>query len=130
VKAAALHRLAQYLTGEECQMERFEALSWGPSNVAAQASDAVQANPGLAALIKQAPYSVPQGQIHGSWWDIGKVIADDVKAATDEAGLQAALDNYTDKISAQHCPPHRQQDIQSHLQDNTGVIGLTWLTRP
>ena len=100
VKAAALHRLAQYLTGEECQMERFEALSWGPSNVNAQASEAVQANPGLAALIAQAPYSVPQGQIHGSWWDIAKVIADDVKAATDEAGLQAALDNYTDKISA------------------------------
>ena len=100
VKAAALHRLAQYLTGEQCQMERFEALSWGPSNTAAQASDAVQANPGLAALIKQAPYSIPQGQIHGSWWDIAKVIADDVKAATDDAGLQAALDNYTDKISA------------------------------
>ncbi len=81
VKAAALHRLAQYLTGEQCQMERFEALSWGPSNTAAQASDAVQANPGLAALIKQAPYSIPQGQIHGSWWDIAKVItmSDDVK---------------------------------------------------
>ncbi|MBQ7184017.1 MAG: extracellular solute-binding protein [Clostridia bacterium] len=99
-KNAALHRLAQYLTGEKCQMERFEALSWGPSNVADQASDAVQANPGLAALIAQAPYSVPQGQIHGSWWDIAKVIGDDVKDAEDEAGLQAALDNYYDKIAS------------------------------
>ena len=99
-KNAALHRLAQYLTGEKCQMERFEALSWGPSNVADQASDAVQANPGLAALIAQAPYSVPQGQIHGSWWDIAKVIGDDVTAAEDEAGLQAALDNYYDKIAS------------------------------
>ncbi|MBO5501406.1 MAG: hypothetical protein J6A48_05230, partial [Clostridia bacterium] len=43
---------------------------------------------------------VPQGQIHGSWWDIAKVIGDDVKAAADEAGLQTALDNYYDKISA------------------------------
>ena len=99
-KAAALHQLAQYLTGEECQMERFEARSWGPSNLNAQASDAVQANPGLVALNAQAPYSVPQGQIHGSWWDIAKVIGDDVKAATDEAGLQAALDNYYNKIDA------------------------------
>ena len=99
-KNAALHRLAQYLTGEKCQMERFEALSWGPSNVADQASDAVQANPGLAALIAQAPYSVPQGQIHGSWWDIAMVIGDDVKDAEDEAGLQAALDNYYDKIAS------------------------------
>ena len=99
-KGAALHLLAQYLTGEKAQMERFEALSWGPSNSADQASEAVQANPGLAALFKQAPYSVPQGQIHGSWWDIAKVIGDDVKAAEDEAGLQAALDNYYDKISS------------------------------
>ena len=100
VRAAALHQLAQYLTGEKCQMERFEALAWGPSNIAVQESEAVQANPGLSALLAQSPYSVPQGQIHGSWWDIAKVIGDDVKAATDEAGLQAALDNYYDKISS------------------------------
>ena len=100
VKAAALHKLAQYLTGEKAQMERFEALSWGPSNLVDQASEAVQANPGLAALIAQAPYSVPQGQIHGSWWDIAKVIGEDVKAATDEAGLQQALDNYYEKIAS------------------------------
>ena len=99
-KGAALHLLAQYLTGEKAQMERFEKLSWGPSNSADQASEAVQANPGLAALLKQAPYSVPQGQIHGSWWDIAKVIGDDVKDAADEAGLQAALDNYYDKIAS------------------------------
>ena len=100
VRAAVLHKLAQYLTDEARQMERFEALSWGPSNLNAQQNPAVQANPGLAALLKQNEYSRPQGQIHGSWWDIAKVIADDVKAATDEAGLQAALDNYKNKIAA------------------------------
>ncbi len=99
-RLAALHLLAQYLTDEERQMERFDALSWGPSNLNAQKSDKVQSNPGLAALLKQNEYSIPQGQIHGSWWDIAKVIADDVKAATDEAGLQAALDNYYGKINA------------------------------
>ncbi len=100
VRQAALNQLALYLTGEKCQMERFEALAWGPSNIAVQQSDAVQANPGLAALLAQSPYSIPQGQIHGSWWDIAKVIGDDVKNAEDEAGLQAALDNYTDKIAS------------------------------
>jgi len=100
VRAAVLHKLAQYLTGEACQMERFEALSWGPSNLVDQAAPEVQANPGLAALLLQNQYSRPQGQIHGSWWDIAKVIADDVKAATDEAGLQAALDNYYNKIDS------------------------------
>ena len=98
-KQAALHKLAQYLTGEECQMERFNELAWGPANSNAQKSEAVQANPGLAALLAQNAYSIPQGQIHGSWWDIAKVIADDVKAAKDDAGIQAALDNYTAKIN-------------------------------
>ena len=54
----------------------------------------------LAALAKQGEFGQPQGQIHGSWWDIAKVIGDDVKAAQDEAGLQAALDNYYNKIDA------------------------------
>jgi len=99
-KAVVLELLAEYLTGYECQMQRFDALAWGPSNIEAQASEEVQANPGLAALLAQSPYSVPQGQIHGSWWDIAKVIADDVKDATDDEGLQVALDNYKAKIAA------------------------------
>ena len=99
-KGAALHLLAQYLTGEKAEMERFDTLSWGPANLVDQASEAVQANPGLVALALQAPYSIPQGNIEGSWWDIAKVIGDDVKAAEDEAGLQAALDNYAAKIDA------------------------------
>lgn len=93
-KAAALHKLAQYLTGEACQMERFNALSWGPSNLVDQQSDSVKANPGLAALLAQSPYSVPQGQIHGSWWDIGKALPANIKAAADEDGLRAALETY------------------------------------
>ena len=99
-KGAALHLLAQYLTGEQAQMERFEALSWGPANLKDQEVDAVKENIGLAALRLQYPYSTLQGNIEGSWWDIAKVIGDDVKAATDEAGLQAALQNYSDKIDA------------------------------
>ena len=100
LRLLALQLLAEYLTDYDRQMERFNTLSWGPSNLKAQASDAVQNNPGLAALLKQNQYSRPQGQIHGAWWDIAKVIGDDVKAATDEAGLKQALQNYYDKISA------------------------------
>ena len=100
MKGAALNQLAQYLTGEKGQMERFEALGWGPSNLADQASEAVQNNPTLAALIAQNAYSVPQGQIHGSWWDLAKVIGDEVREAQDDAGLQKALDNYEEKMAA------------------------------
>jgi len=99
VKAAALHKLAQYLTGEKGQMERFEAVAWGPSNLADLASEAVQANPAIAAVMAQKEFAVPQGQIAGSWWDIAKVIGTNVKDATDDAGLQSALDAYTAAIS-------------------------------
>ena len=93
-RAAVLSQLAQYLTGEECQSQRYAQFQWGPSNKNAQASEAVQSNPSLAALAKQGEYGVPQGQIHGAWWDIAKVLGADAKAATGDADLQTALDEY------------------------------------
>ena len=110
------------VTGEQGQMERFNAVSWGPSNSNAQKDPAVQANPGLAALLAQAPYSVPQGQIHGSWWDIAKVIGDDVKAAEDEAGLQQALDNYRDKIAALFTMTAEEKNAWSAIGSISGTM--------
>ena len=95
-KAAVLSLLAQYLTGEECQLQRAEEFQWGPSNLVAAQSEVVQSNVSLAAFAKQAATEncVPQGQIHGAWWDIAKVLGADAKAATSDAALQAALDAY------------------------------------
>ncbi|MBR3704418.1 MAG: extracellular solute-binding protein, partial [Oscillospiraceae bacterium] len=98
-KAAVLSQLAQWLTNEQCQLERYEQYQWGPSNKNAQASEAVQANISLAALAKQGEFGIPQGQIHGSWWDIAKVLGADAKAATGDADLQTALDNYNATIA-------------------------------
>ena len=97
VRAAALNQLAQYLTSEKCQLERFESAGWGPSNIAAQGSDAVKAAPHLTALMAQNNYSRPQGQIHGSWWDIAKMIATSIKEGGE---LQAALDTYKASMEA------------------------------
>ena len=99
-KQAALHKLAQYLSGEQCQLERFAERAWGPSNIVAQQNPDVAANEGQIAINLQAPYATPQGQISGAWWNIAKVIGDEVKDAADEAGIQAALDNYRDKCNA------------------------------
>ena len=97
-KAAVLSQLAQWLTNEQCQTERFTEFGWGPSNKAVQATDAVQADASLAALALQNAYGQPQGQIHGSWWDIAKLLGADAKAATSEADLQTALDEYETTI--------------------------------
>ena len=97
-RAAVLQLLAQFLTNEECQNQRFEQFGWGPSNKNAQATDAVKANPSLSALALQGAYGIPQGQIHGSWWDIAKVLGADAKSAKSDADLQASLDTYKDTV--------------------------------
>ena len=50
--------LAEFLTSEQSQLERYEALNYGPSNVAALASDAVASNLALRALAEQSNYAV------------------------------------------------------------------------
>ena len=124
-KAAVLSLLAQYLTGEECQLERYEQFQWGPSNKAAQASEAVQANPSLAALAKQGEFGVPQGQIHGSWWDIAKVLGADAKAAASDADLQTALDEYKATIDGLFQMTDEQKNAWGVIGN---ICGTNWDT--
>jgi len=99
-KAAVCQQLALYLTGEQCQLERFELVGWGPSNKAAQENEEVQSNEALKALALQSEYATPQGNIHGSWWNIATSYAAAAKEATTDEELQAALDSYKAAIDA------------------------------
>ncbi len=101
-KAALLSLLAEYLTGETCQLQRAEAFQWGPSNLVAAQNEIVQSNVSLAAFAKQAATEncVPQGQIQGSWWDIAKVLGADAKNAKSDADLTKALEAYDAAIDA------------------------------
>lgn len=99
-RAAVLQLLAQYLTSDECQMERFEVFGWGPSSKISQTNEAVVADPSLGALVKQNEYAIPQPQIHGSWWEIAQVLGAEAKAAKSDADLQTALDSYDKAIAA------------------------------
>ncbi len=101
VKGAALNQLAQFLTNKDCQIQRTVEFGWGPANKEAVQDEAVASNPALTALAEQSNYAIPQPNIHGSWWDIAKVITTDVKATdgSDDA-LKAALQKYEDSIAA------------------------------
>lgn len=101
-KGAVLQQLAYYLSSEECQAQRFEKFAWGPSNLNVQAKPEVQADVALSALAAQNAHAIPQGQIHGSWWDIAKVYATAAREAgkDDTAALKAALANYQSSIDA------------------------------
>lgn len=61
--------LADYLSGEACQLERAEKISWGPSNTAAASAEVVTSNPAIAAILEQSAYSVPQVNIAATFWD-------------------------------------------------------------
>ncbi len=98
-RAEFCEELALYLTNAQSQLDRYNLLQWGPSNLEAQKNDAVKANESLNALKLQHEHAVLQGQIHGSWWDIAKVLGAEAKAATDDAMLQEALDEYDTKIA-------------------------------
>ena len=124
-KAAVLSLLAQYLTNEECQNTRYEKYQWGPSNKNAQASEAVQANASLAALAKQNEYGQPQGQIHGSWWDIAKLLGADAKAAGSDADLKTALEEYQAAIDGLFSMSDEQKNAWTVIGN---IAGTNWDT--
>lgn len=93
-KATVLSRLAEYLTSEACQLERFNRFEWCPSNLAAQQSEAVMADASMVALAKQNNYAIPQPQFFANWWDIAKMLAEDAEAAKTDADLATALATY------------------------------------
>lgn len=72
--------LAEYLSNAETQLARFNEVGWGPSNLTAQADDAVKANPALSALAQQLAFTIPQGQYPGDYWTDATSLGDDIIA--------------------------------------------------
>ena len=93
-KASVCRRLAQYLTSETCQTERFEQVSWGPTNKASSQEPGVVNHPGLAALNKQHLYATQQGQCPGEWFLALKTAASGVKTSSTDDELKTILNNY------------------------------------
>jgi arabinogalactan oligomer/maltooligosaccharide transport system substrate-binding protein len=60
--------LANYLAGEECQIERAKQLGWGPSNLKAQEDEAVKSSATLQAIAAQSKNAVAQVNIQGTFW--------------------------------------------------------------
>ena len=90
--------MAQFLSNEETQLARFDAVGWGPSNVAAQQSDAVKADEALSALAEQLSYTIPQGQYPQGYWDLAtslgdSIISGDYDNATDDE-LMSVLEDF------------------------------------
>lgn len=91
---------AAFMTNEESQVSRFAMRRQGPSNTKALASEVVQAEPAIAAIVAQAPYADVQ-RVGSKFWDtaaaLGKII---VNGNPDGTDLQTLLDNCVAGITA------------------------------
>ena len=99
-KLTACDALAAYLTSGEVQLARYEALGWGPSNLEAQQSEAVQSDIALSALAEQLAFTIPQGQYPGDYWSLATGLGDKILAKdyddADDAALMDALTEFQD----------------------------------
>ena len=99
-KLAFCDALALYLSSGDVQLARYNAVGWGPSNIAAKADPAVQADEALAALGEQLSYTIPQGQYPGDYWSLATALGDSVIAGeydnAVDAALMAALQTFQD----------------------------------
>ena len=98
-KALVCLALAEYLSSEEVQMERFNSVGWGPSNLKAQQNEAVQNDPALSALAAQLAYTIPQGQYPDGYWTRATALGDEcvtknINKDTSDDDLKAMLDTF------------------------------------
>jgi len=98
-KLKVCQELAKYLTSEEVQLARFNAVEWGPSNLKAQQASEVQSNAALKALAEQMPNMQPQGQYPGDYWTLGTSLGDDiingtVSASSSDDALMEVLNQF------------------------------------
>ena len=95
--------LAEFLTNEESQAERFAQRQLAPTNNKVAATDEVAANMAVAAGAAQDVYGVVQ-TVGDKYWDptatFGEMIAQGTLSADDEAAIQEALDTMVDGVTA------------------------------
>ncbi|WP_026510491.1 extracellular solute-binding protein [Butyrivibrio sp. LC3010] len=98
-KLAVCDALADYLSSEEVQLARFNAVGWGPSNLKAQAADEVKSDEALTALGEQLKFAIPQGQYPGDYWSLAtslgdSVISGEIAADASEDVVKKALEDF------------------------------------
>ena len=91
--------LAEYLTNEQSQAKRFEALGYGPSNINVSKSDAVSADIALKALADQSQFAVSQ-HVNGAYWTPAEAFGAELEGHSTN-DLQAMLDQLVEQATAE-----------------------------
>ncbi len=88
--------LAEYLTNEKAQIERYKELGYGPSNVKALADETIAANLALQALNAQSEFAISQ-MVMGGFWTPAEAFGAELEAHS-TADLQTMLDQLVEQI--------------------------------
>ncbi len=97
------HKLAQWLTNEQNQIKRFETRGFRPTNIKADAMEAVVNDPVLAAIREQAQYNRNQKGVPSTYWTpMGSLITPLVTAkANGEEVTDGQLQEFLDALCNQ-----------------------------
>ena len=98
-KASVCRKLARYLTGGSCQIERFKQVSWGPTNKEASERDEIKSHPGLAALLKQHEYATQQSLCPGAWFNALAAATKAIAPNSTNEQLETILQNYENGLN-------------------------------
>ena len=90
--------LAAYLTSEKAQIERYQELNYGPSNINALADPAIASNLALQALSAQSEFAVSQ-MVLGGFWTPAEAFGAELEAHS-TADLQTMLDQLVEQALA------------------------------
>ncbi len=90
--------LAEYLTNEKAQIERYKQLNYGPSNINALADETIAANLALQALSAQSEFAVSQ-MVLGGFWTPAEAFGLELEAHS-TADLQTMLDQLVEQALA------------------------------
>lgn len=92
--------LADFITNEDNQVKRFNYRKLGPSNINANATEAVQSAPAIAALAEQSSYATLQ-RVGANYWNsaasLGEIL---VSGDTQGKTTQQLVDNTVAGITA------------------------------
>ncbi len=90
--------LAEYLTNEKAQIERYKELSYGPSNIKALEDETIASNLALQALSAQSEFAISQ-MVLGGFWTPAEAFGAELEAHS-TADLQTMLNQLVDQILA------------------------------
>ena len=91
--------LAEFITNEKAQIERFEKRGLGPSNIKAASSDAVKADVALSALAEQSKYAYSQNSVSGNFWSPAEAFGTAMEAKDYSKSIKEQLDAMVAQIT-------------------------------